>query len=216
MTHWPFGTDADENDPLTALRVPAVSSFNPGWKYVAAYLKPAAGDAPDYLTGPPLVSNERPTDREAQMLASFIRGYITRWFNEGYQTKLALRPLDVDSGCKTWVFVKYGPDDWGYRVTTWEYGPTFVPGSPSYRERYPDEAAGPLTLGQVMDRVHSIGSDEPMEHWTQWKAAHPKVFGLCPRCQESGIDPEHTAQEDHGDVVRELPVPCAHCQLVSA
>jgi hypothetical protein len=34
---------------------------------------------------------------------------------------------------------------------------------------------GPMTLVQVMDRIHTIG-DEPMKHWVDWKAAHPEVF----------------------------------------
>ncbi|MEU1443100.1 hypothetical protein [Streptomyces mirabilis] len=174
-TAWPFGTDADEKDPLTAMRIPVVGSFNPMWKYVAAYLN-TAGDGPDYLQGPPFASNERPTDAEAQMIASFIQAYIQHWFRESYQAKLARRLLDVDSGCKTIVFIKYGPDDWGYRVTEWQYGHTFVPPPPSYRERRPDEdCGGPLTLEQVMDRKHTI-VDEPMQHWLDWKAAHPEVF----------------------------------------
>lgn len=214
-TAWPFGTDADEHDPLTALRVPAVTSFNPGWKYVAAYLKPAPDDAPDYLKGPPFASNERPTDREAQMLASFIREYLHHWFHEGYRARLAERPLDVDSGCPTWVFIRYGPDDWGYRVTTWQSA-GFVPEAPAARERLGNDATGPLTLEQVMDRIRTIGSDEPMAHWTSWKAAHPEVFGPCTRCQGTTVDPEHTESEDYGDVMRELSVPCAHCQLVSS
>lgn len=174
-TTWPFGTDADEHDPLTALRIPVVGSFNPMWKYVAAYLD-TVEDGPDYLKGPPFGSLSRPTDAEAAMLASFIEEYIKHWFNDGYQAKLARRALDVDGGCKTIVFIKYGEDDWGYRVTTWEYGHTFVPPPPSFREKYPDEACGgPLSLVQAMDRKHTIG-DEPMPHWSDWKAAHPEVF----------------------------------------
>jgi hypothetical protein len=174
-TAWPFGTDANEHDPLTALRIPVVSSFNPGWRYVAAFLKPV-DEGPDYLKGPPFGSSERPTGAEAQMIATFIQEYIQHWFNDGYQRKLAQRALDVDSGCKTIVFIKYGEDDWGYRNAEWQYGHTFVPPGPSYRERYPQEAGGgPLTLEQVMDRKHTIG-DGPMRHWLDWKAAHPEVF----------------------------------------
>lgn len=36
---------------------------------------------------------------------------------------------------------------------------------------------------------------------------------LCARCKGSGVDPEHTATEDHGDVTRELATPCSACQL---
>ncbi|MEV6165755.1 hypothetical protein AB0L71_28345 [Streptomyces sp. NPDC052052] len=168
---WPFGTDADRDDPLTALRVPVVGSFNPQWKYIAAYLKPVTG-GPDYLKGPPFGSNERPTDHEARMIASFIQEYLQHWFREGYQRKLAERALDVDSGANTTVFIKYGPNDWGYRLCSWISGPTFVPEPPTFADRKP----GPLTLEQVMDRRHTIGSEEPMKHWLNWKTAHPETF----------------------------------------
>lgn len=174
---WPFGTDADEHDPLTKLRIPVVGSFNPEWRYVAAYLRPVT-DGPDYLKGPPFGSVERPTDAEARMLASFLQKHRQYWFNnEGYARKMDQRPLDIDSGWNTTVFIKYGPDDWGYRRCSWIQGHTFVPPPPSYRERYPDESGGgPLTLEQTMDRRHTIG-DEPIAHWVEWKKAHPEVFG---------------------------------------
>lgn len=167
---WPFGTDADRDDPLTALRVPAVESFNPMWKYVAAYVRPESE------TGAHWGSAERPTDAEAAMLASFIREYLQHWFHDGHIRRLGERLLDVDTGVTT-LFVKYGPDDWGYRLDTWQYGPLYVPPRPSYREKYPAEAyGGPLTLEQVMDRRHTIGDGEPMRHWVDWKAQHPEVF----------------------------------------
>jgi hypothetical protein len=164
-TLWPFGTDAIQDDPLTALRIPVVTSFNPGWKYIAAYIDV---DTSPYSWG----SAERPTDREAAMIASFIDEYKNYFFNEWYKAKLLGRPLDVDSGCNTTVFVKYATDDWGYRRCSWMYGPTYVPASP----RSPNRDGGPLSLEQVMDRSHTIG-DEPMGHWLQWKAARPDVFG---------------------------------------
>ncbi|MGW4493834.1 hypothetical protein [Streptomyces sp. NPDC004376] len=169
---WPFGTDAIESDPLTALRIPVVTSFNPGWKYVAAYLGTSADTGNTFDPPWPFASAERPTDLEAHMLASFISEYIEHWFNDSYKAKLARRPLDVDSGCPTWVFIKYGDEDWGYRVTTWIYGPTFVPGPPGSESR---STTGSLSLEQVMDRIHTIG-DSPMPHWLEWKTAHPEAF----------------------------------------
>lgn len=170
VTRWPFGTDADRDDPLTALRVPAVESFSPQWRYIAAYVKPQSE------TGAHWGSTERPTDAEALQLASFIQEYLQNWFNAGYIQKLANRDLDVDSQANTTLFVKYGPDDWGYRLDSWTRGHLFVPPRPSYRERFPDEACGGLlSLVQVMDRRHTI-ADEPMQHWVEWKAAHPEVF----------------------------------------
>ena len=178
-TDWPFGTDTDRDDPLTALRIPVVTSFKPSWCYTAAYLKPAADDAPDYLKNYPFASTERPTDREAQMLASYILEHRHYWFgNEGYARKMDARPLDIDSGWNTVVFIKYGPDDWGYGRVSWQYGPTFVPTPPHARGTQYAHAKhpGPLPLEQVMDLVHTIGDDGPMRHWLDWKAAHPDVF----------------------------------------
>ncbi|MGY0062801.1 hypothetical protein ACWY4P_40750 [Streptomyces sp. LZ34] len=166
-TAWPF--DADRDDPLTKLRIPVVDSFNPEWRYVAAYLKPSTGP----LEGPPFGSVERPTDAEARMIASFIEEYLQYFFRESYQRKLAQRPLDVDGGCNTTVFIKYGPDDWGYRRCSWTYGPTFAPGPPGSLSR---DAVGAMTLEQVMDRTHTVVG-EPMQHWQDWKAQHPDVFG---------------------------------------
>lgn len=170
VTDWPFGTDAKQDDPLTVLRIPVVDSFNPGWKYVAAYIDVDSGP---YSWG----SAERPTDREAAMIASFIEEYKNYFFNDSYKAKLLERPLDVDSGCNTTVFVKYAEDDWGFRRCSWIYGPTYVPVGPKQRGGKYDEdkQPGPLSLEQVMDRAHTIG-DGPMPHWVQWKADHPDVF----------------------------------------
>lgn len=167
---WPFGADAAEHDPLTKLRIPVVTSFNPEWRYVAAYI---GVDTSRYSWG----SAERPTDAEAAMLASFIDEYKHHWFNDGYKARLMRRPLDVDSGCNTTVFIKYGTDDWGYRLCSWIYGPTYLPVGPKLRggEYDAGEHRGPLTLEQVMDRRHTIG-DEPMAHWVDWKKTHPEVF----------------------------------------
>lgn len=37
----------------------------------------------------------------------------------------------------------------------------------------------------------------------------------CDRCAGTGVDPEHVAHEDCGDTVREIPEPCAACQLAT-
>jgi hypothetical protein len=170
-TSWPFDTDAKERDPLTVLRIPVVCSFNPRWHFVAAYLDvdPNCQFDPPW----PFASAERPTDAEAKMLASFLQEHRHYWFgNEGYARKMDQRPLDVDSGWNTVVFIKYGANDWGYRRCSWTYGPTFVPDPPNFADR----KLGPLTLEQVMDRVHTIADDKPMRHWADWKATHAEVF----------------------------------------
>lgn len=59
--------DADEHDPLTKLRIP-VTSAHPGWTYTACFDRE---------------SEQRPTDAEALMIASFIEQYQERWFGDG-------------------------------------------------------------------------------------------------------------------------------------
>ncbi|MFG3136114.1 hypothetical protein ACGFZA_07810 [Streptomyces sp. NPDC048211] len=175
MTAWPFDTDAKRNDPLTVLRIPVVTSFKPRWKYIAAYIDV---DTSKYSWG----STERPTDAEAEMIGSFIEEYKHHWFRESYHRKLAERPLDVDSGCNTTIFIKYGPDDWGYRRCSWEHGPLFVPSGPTLRGTKHEYAknAGPLSLEQVMDLCHTV-SEEPMPHWLKWKADHSEIFPATPK-----------------------------------
>lgn len=168
---WPFETDAKRDDPLTALRIAVVNSSHPMWCYLVAYL--------DVDSGPyDLGSAERPTDAEARLLASYLEQYKAYWYNESYIARMAERLLDVDGGANGVVFIKYGPDDWGYRRRTWTMGPMFVPGSPRYRQGWPEEKQiGPLSLAQLMDHIHGHNLSGGMcEHWAQWKADHPDVF----------------------------------------
>lgn len=160
-TDWPF--DADRDDPLTKLRIP-VTSFSPGWRYIAAFDRE---------------SEARPTDREALQLASFIEQYKVYHFGADgwYKRKLEERPLDVDA--VTRVFHKWAQDDWSYRVVTWEYGPFWVPVAPKLRGgRYDDVKLPALPLVQVMDQVHHMHTKYPSKDWAAWKAAHPDVFGV--------------------------------------
>jgi hypothetical protein len=168
---WPFGTDAIQQDPLTALRIPVVTSFNPQWGYIGAFLSTEPG--PDRAFDPPwpFASVERPTDAEAQMLVSFIQEAKNR-LRGGYVARMEERPLDVDNWSCAHVFI------WGYRRLSWIYGHTFVPSPPSLRgtRHAHDKHPGPLPLEQVMDLVHTFGDDKPMQHWLDWKAAHPVMF----------------------------------------
>lgn len=164
MNDWPFEDDADRDDPLTARRI-AVTSSHPQWCYLVSFDRD---------------STERPTEAEAEMLASFLTEYIDRWYFDSYKAKLAQRALDVDGGANGVTFIKYGPDDWGYRRRTWDLGPRYVPQHPRLREMYPNATIGPLPLAALMDRIHTMGDDEPMKRWTEWKAAHPDVFPAAP------------------------------------
>jgi hypothetical protein len=175
-TVWPFGTDAIENDPLTALRIPVVTSFKPTWGYIGAFLGTSADTGNTFDPPWPFASVERPTDAETRMLVSYIDDAKSQ-LRGGYVARMEERPLDVDNWSCGHVFIKYGPDDWGYRCNSWIYGHTFVPSPPSLRgtEHAHAKHPGPLPLEKVMDLVHTIG-DEPMQHWLDWKIAHPEVF----------------------------------------
>jgi hypothetical protein len=156
-TTWPFGTDADQHDPLTAHRI-AVTSPYASWCYIVAFDR----DSPS-----------RPTDQETATLASFLDEYKSHWYgiDGAYLKKLHEKPLDVDGGANGITFRKYGPDDWGYRRRTWDRGPTFVPAGPAFVER----GMGPLDLVQLMDHIHAFDGI-PSKRWTDWKTAHPGVF----------------------------------------
>lgn len=159
---WPFGVDADRDDPVTALRI-AVTGSHPGWCYLVAFDRE---------------SEARPTDREAAMLASFLDEYKTYWYNATYVAKLAEKPLDVDDGANGVIFHKFGDDDWGYRRQSYTQGWPWSVVWPSLRDHddYTNlKGKGPYSLSDLMDRVQGHG-DEPSRRWLDWKAAHPEVF----------------------------------------
>ncbi|BFP50065.1 hypothetical protein KCMC57_64330 (plasmid) [Kitasatospora sp. CMC57] len=167
-TAWPYGTDVDRDDPLTALRIP-VTGTHPGHSYTATFDRE---------------SEVRPTDAEAQMIASFIEEYQDRHFGNGRWRKIQqAKPFDMDC-YTTSIFHKWAADDWSYRCVTWTGGPFWAPVFPRQRGTDTDTATikGPVTLEQLMDRIHSTG-DEPWPHWAAWKAQHPEAF------------PQHPAQE---------------------
>ncbi|WP_405883645.1 hypothetical protein OG747_36690 [Streptomyces sp. NBC_01384] len=160
-TAWPFGTDADRDDPLTELRIP-VTGAHPAWRYIATFDRE---------------SEARPTDLEARQLASYIEQYKVYFFgaDSWYKRKLEARPLDVDA--VTRIFHKWGDGDWSYRVDTWTSGPFWVPMAPRSRGgQYDTVKVGPLTLVQVMDRDKHMHTEYPSMNWGEWKADHPEVF----------------------------------------
>jgi hypothetical protein len=111
------------------------------------------------------------------MLASYIEQYKVYFFGADgwYKRKLEESPFDCDA--VTRIFHKWGPDDWSYRVVTWDRGPFWVPVAPRLRgSEYDDAKCGPLALVQVMDRDKRMHTEYPDKAWTQWKADHPDVF----------------------------------------
>jgi hypothetical protein len=178
MSKWPFVDgkldDADRDHPLVKLRIPVVGSFNPGWPYIAAFLNVAKTGTVSYMARPPHASALEPTDLEAVQIASYIAAYKKRWCSKMDQVKMLQRPLDVDSGCNTLVFAKYGTDDWGYHQTSWTTGPTFIPGPEGSDSR--KAVGGPLTLEQAMDHRYNMHGENPNKHWADWKAGHQNIF----------------------------------------
>jgi hypothetical protein len=157
MTDWPFGTDADRDDPLTARRI-AVTSSHTRWFYLVAFDRD---------------SEARPTDHEADLLVSYLDHYKDHWYgNSGFRAEMEERALDVDGGANGVIFHKWGPHDWGYRRQSFTMGPLFWPGWDRER-RY--------SLAGLMDHMQTYGSDEPISHWRQWKADHPDVFAAVAR-----------------------------------
>lgn len=155
---WPF--DADRDDPLTAMRI-AVTSSHPSWCYLVTFDRE---------------SEARPIDHEAALLVSYLDEYKAHWYGDGsYRRAMERRPLDVDGGANGVTFIKYGPDDWGYRRQSWRSGPMYVPQHPRVRETK-DKPLGPLSLAALMDHIHTICGKQ-YDRWVAWKAAHPEVFG---------------------------------------
>jgi hypothetical protein len=156
---WPF--DADRDDPLTLHRI-AVTSSHPGWAYLVAFHRD---------------SEARPTDAETAMLVSYLDAYKSHWYNASYRARLERRPLDVDGGANGVVFHKWGVDDWGFRRQSFDRGYTFSIVWPSQRaSKEPGKYVGPYSLVELMDLMQTFGDDKPIQHWLDWKAAHPEVF----------------------------------------
>jgi hypothetical protein len=157
-TDWPF--DANQHDPLAALRIPVVSNPWPGWKYEVALLI----NDEDSLYAPAL----RPDEAEVRQIVAYL-GYRMEWYREGWRQKMRRRPLDVDSGTNTVILCKRAEGDWEYRRASWDHGPLMV-GAPD---------GTPLSLEALLDRINDFSGrgDQPNPRWTAWKAAHPEAFG---------------------------------------
>lgn len=168
---WPYGGDADEHDPLTALRI-AVTDSHPRCRYHVAFDRD---------------SEARPTDEEAAMLASYLDLRLT-WYNTSYRQRMAARPLDTDGSINTVIFHKWGRDDWGYRRASFTGGLMWTVAGPCRREHNTLGLTGrdvqPHSLIMLLDRIRQHGSDEPNAEWEAWKAARPNIF---PKGQETHV-----------------------------
>lgn len=153
--------DAAKDDPLTALRVPVVTSIYPNWFYLVSL---CVGEG-EYA----LWRGLRPNDDEVKLLQSEL-AYELDWYNASYVARMAERPFDIDGGFNSLTFIKRDEGDWAYRRRTWSIGPALRP------SLYDGEAK--LDLVGVLDLVHSHGSKDYMPtRWLDWKAARPELFG---------------------------------------
>lgn len=132
MTRWKY--DTDPHDPLVALRIPVTSKW-PVFSYLAALHR----------------DGHRPTDREAMMLAMFIRSVRLVGYPREDREAMAAEPFDIHQSASTVIFHKYLRDDWGYRLSTWQTGSAFAPPSPHVSTR----TTGPLPLTGVLSLAWS-------------------------------------------------------------
>jgi hypothetical protein len=147
-TPWPY--DADERDPLTALRIAVVASPYPSWFYLVSL---CINDEPDTWW-----RGLRPADDEVALLVDEL-AYERAWYRPGYVTHMAERPFDIDSGFNSLTFLKRGEGDWAYRRRTWEYGPAMRPST------FDGEQS--VDLASLLDRIH-----EGSSRWTRWKSGN--------------------------------------------
>jgi hypothetical protein len=150
-TTWRY--DADQNDPLTALRIPVTSEY-PRDAYLASFDGLSATRYGD--------TQYRPTGEEAAMLACYI-GYLRSRYSANAQQRMLAEPLDVGE-LATEVFHKHTPGHWRYRRSHWTTGPLWAP----YQ-------SPPLTLAELLDHIHTCNGNIA-DPWQEWKAAHPGVF----------------------------------------
>jgi hypothetical protein len=158
-SEWPYAEDGVQRDEFAeSLRLPIVRNPYPRFCYITAVM--GNDDV--------LYRSVRPTDEELRVVASFHEQYIEYWYTESYKAKMRKRPFDLDGGANGRVLMKRPDGGWAYRRSSWTSGPAFVP---NY-----DQA--PTGLIEVLDRMHSYGTDGIDERWANWKKARPQLFPI--------------------------------------
>lgn len=155
VQEWPYGFDADHDDPLTKHRI-AVTNSHPMLYYLVAFDRG---------------SQSRPTEQETLQMVAYLDFYKQRWYTSHTQEMMARRPLDVGGGSNGVIFHKWAEGDWGYRRQNFETGHLFTIPGPLLREKFPRINA-PVTLEELLDTRICNLSDE----WPQWKLSRPEAF----------------------------------------
>lgn len=140
------------------LRLPLVTDYWPEWRYITAVCV-----SPDNEFD--MCRAVMPTDAELRAVASFHDEYCAHWYRDSYKAEMRKRPYDLDGGANGTVFGKNPDGSWRYRKFTWEHGPV------------PRRTETQLSLLQVMDRAHGVGTSWGSDRWPTWVAAHADVFG---------------------------------------
>jgi hypothetical protein len=174
----PYASDGVLDHPLSLeIRVPLINTPYPRWRYITAVM---VGQWP-WPNGPV------PTDAELRIVGSFHEEYCSYWYgppHTGWRGRdMDQRPFDIDGGAVGRFLTKYEHGGWGYRISTWEYGPTFVP----------TLQGEPTPLVAVLDRLHAHGGESsvdevegrPLGHLRRWvvrgvgmAAAYGAGFGI--------------------------------------
>lgn len=151
MTEWLY--DAKKDDPLTAYRIAAIPGSVGEYPYIVAF---------------DTTSPERPTEREARLLQSFLQEYVSYWYSDSWKARMAQEPFDIDGTANGIVFYKRGENDWAYRRNFWTSGPLYWPSV--------TDSVGPLLLSSLLDHIHRHGDSTLSPRWLKWKAEHPDLF----------------------------------------
>lgn len=158
-TAWPY--DARRDDPLTALRIPAVGTLCPNHTYLVAV---CINENPETM----LWYGERPDEHEVALVRAFLDWRLSHYSDTWRANHMSNRPFDVDNTAAGITLLKRGENDWAYVVDTWRQAIP-VPETWQGKEK-------PLTLSGLLDRLNGWG-DKPNPAWETFKADRPEIFG---------------------------------------
>jgi hypothetical protein len=133
----PSDISPQQTEHATQLRVPILDTFNPGWSYITGIVVQDL-EHPEWPN-----RGQIPTEAEVELVAQRLQEYCAKLYRQSYLNRMReFAPYDIDSTCMVY-FIKWDNGGWGYRRSTWDRGPLFVP----------TFEAEPESLAQVIDRT---------------------------------------------------------------